>query len=220
MKGLSDTSAGPSAVNKPVELTETGFESTKDGRQLLKYLVSCALPEGTSVYTHFKGKRYNFHGELGLAPQWLHDGMDTTSQRWVSGCILARTNYFGQHIRISMRADTHVSDALDTVPEEIRDYPLYEGGFFGNIFSENPVAYTCLGERSEKDNANPILGWRICTKDSGETLPTGEKLSMCDFIITGACSDPKNLTVGGESYKEVIKVYLKPGLSSLCKDHC
>jgi hypothetical protein len=175
------------------------------------------MPKDVTLHASFQKKDYSFPGNLGLAPEWLHNGMDTKAERWVSACVLARTNYFGQPIQISLRSDKNKNPALAASPKELKDYTLYEGGFFGNIFGKFLKPYTCLGERSQKNNADDILKWRVCTEDSGVQTPAGQKISKCNFIITGACNDPKNLKVAGETYDEVIKVYLKPGLSSLLK---
>src|SRR4051795_5255527 len=39
-------------------------------RQLLKYVVSCALPADASVSITVDGASYTFPGSLGLAPEW------------------------------------------------------------------------------------------------------------------------------------------------------
>src|SRR5262245_41526408 len=61
-------------------------------RELLKYVVSCALDDGQSVTLSVDGQRYVFPGSLGLAPEWgeRRGSCDDSCQRWVSGCVLAR----------------------------------------------------------------------------------------------------------------------------------
>src|SRR5262249_8230495 len=40
------------------------------GREFLKYVVSCALDDHDSLSFRVDGRRYNFPGGLGLAPDW------------------------------------------------------------------------------------------------------------------------------------------------------
>ncbi len=181
-------------------------------REQLKYLASCALAEETEVYTTVEGEEYSFEGSIGLAPQWIDRGLVGEEERWVSACMLARTNFFGKTVQISMRAPEGIevpSKSLETTPEEIEGFSIFEGGFFGNLFAENPVAYTCLGDRTAEENADPILQDRVCTEET-DAYDAKERLSNCRFIITGQCSDPESFKVGDEVYKEVIFVYLKP----------
>ncbi len=180
-------------------------------RNQLKYLVSCALAEETGAYTIVNGEEYTFEGGVGLAPHWIDRGLTPKEERWVSACILARTNFFGKTVQISMRLPEGVegSSALEVTPEEIEEYLIFEGGFFGNIFAENSGAYTCLGNRTEKENADPILQDRVCTEETN-TFNSEESVSHCGFIITGQCSDPESFKIGKEVYEEVIFVYLKP----------
>lgn len=181
-------------------------------REQLEYLVSCALTEGTTAYTKVEGEKYSFTGSMGLAPDWLDKGLTFKEKRWVSACMLARTNFFGKAVQISMRVSEEMQTLtknLKATPEEIEEYSIFEGGFFGNLFTENPVAYTCLGDRTAEDNADFILEDRICTKEAN-VFDSGEKVSNCGFIITGQCSDPESFKVENKVYKEVIFIYLKP----------
>lgn len=149
---------------------------------------------------------------MALAPGWLDRELTTDEQRWVSACMFARTNYFGKHIEISMRGNHPTAPSLKITPKEEQSFTLYEGGFFGNIFLEHPVAYTCTGQRTEAEKKDPILQWRVCTQP--EKLP----FSKCHFIITGSCDNPKSTIVEKTTYKEIVHVFLKPGLSSLCEN--
>jgi hypothetical protein len=71
---------------------------------------------------------------------------DETCQRWVSACLLARTNAYGAHVQISMRAPADapqaVKNALALGPTESADFPLREGAYYGNIFETAPVPPT------------------------------------------------------------------------------
>ena len=81
--------------------------------------------------------------------------------------------------------------------------------FFGNLFTESPVAYTCLGERTAVESADPILQDRVCTEET-DTFDLQNRVSRCGFIITGQCSDPKSFEIDNKVHEEVIFIYLKP----------
>jgi hypothetical protein len=75
---------------------------------------------------------------------------DESCQRWVSACVLARTNAYGVHVNISMRAPANapqaIKDALAVSDVErngddagTAGYTLREGAYYGNIFATTPV---------------------------------------------------------------------------------
>jgi hypothetical protein len=82
---------------------------------------------------------------------WGQSGMcDESCQRWVSACVLARTNAYGVHVQISMRAPTvtplnhelqyaKIRAALATSPQEVVDYSFREGAYYGNLFATTPI---------------------------------------------------------------------------------
>jgi hypothetical protein len=137
-------------------------------------------------------------------------GATDAEERWLSACIYARTNHFGIPIQISMRADNLDNPALAATAQERQVYTIFEGGFFGNLFALGSPAYVCLGNPTQAERAGRIFTQRVCTHASGRKRADGRDLSRCGFVITGSCSDPANLHIDGQSYSEVIKVYLKP----------
>jgi hypothetical protein len=146
----------------------------------VQYLYSCAMPKGAHMELTFEhtgedggltNDPVSFDGAIGLAPEWglRNDSKcDDNCQKWVSACILARVNAYGQHVDISLRAPRGIfagaadggvgadSDALgrtdglklssldggvDTVDggvDEADVYPLREGAYYGNIFATVP----------------------------------------------------------------------------------
>jgi hypothetical protein len=84
-------------------LASTDLLSDEGGRELLRYLVRCALPEGTELTGSTGQASYTFHGLVGLAPAWLDQPLKTSEQRWVSGCLLAHVNGYGVEVPISLR---------------------------------------------------------------------------------------------------------------------
>jgi hypothetical protein len=192
------------------ELADPTLASTAAKREQLTYLVRCALSADVTVYTQHGAERFTFAGGLGLAPRWLDAAMTLSEERWISACLLAHVNYFGKHVQVSLRATPSPVPALEADADEQQTYTIFEGGFFGNLFLPEPVAYTCQGERTPAQVHDPIWQDRVCTQETGETVAEGMPVTFCHFLVTGRCEDPASLTVKGTSYTEVILVYLKP----------
>ena len=94
----------------------------------------CALPADVALYADIDGERFTFPGSIGLAPRWLTEAM-APSERWVSACLLAHVNYFGKHVRISIRATAVSVPELKASADEQQTFSIFEGGFFGNLFA-------------------------------------------------------------------------------------
>jgi hypothetical protein len=193
-----------------VELADPAMATTPEKRHQLQYLVSCALPQSIVLYTQQGTERFTFPGQMGLAPGWLHHPMTPAEERWVSACMLALVNYFGKHVEVSLRAEPPPVPFFQPSDEEKRQFTLFEGGFFGNLFGPKPVAYVCQGTRTPADDQAPVLHDRVCTTPTNEKTPDGKPMTPCRFILTGPCADSASFTVGGDHYDEVIFVYLKP----------
>ena len=151
-------------------LTANGLKDPL-GRELLKYVVSCALPAGAAVSITVDGAKYQFPGSIGLAPEWgrEHGSCDRECQHWVSACVLARVDAAGVERMISIRGDDW---ALRPGPRELFDYPHREATYYGNIFAENQPRYLCLSPGETSDE-------RVC----------GPSLSSCPMTVTGSCDD-------------------------------
>ncbi|HET6146657.1 MAG TPA: hypothetical protein VFH68_03940 [Polyangia bacterium] len=141
------------------------------GRELLKYVVSCALPAGTGVSLTVDDHRYEFPGSIGLAPQWggTHGSCDRSCQRWVSGCVLARVDAAGVERLISIRGD---HSALRPTWHELADYREREATYYGNIFADGQPRYLCLSPGATSDE-------RVC----------GPSLSSCPMTVVGECDE-------------------------------
>jgi len=202
----------PSAVSPmQIALANPDLASTAEKRHQLTYLVRCALPEHIVLYVDYGGERFTFQGSMGLAPRWLYEAMTPSDERWVSACLLAHVNYFGKHVRVSMRATLPPVPALEADDDEKQTFSIFEGGFFGNLFLPEPVAYTCRGERTPAQARDPILQDRVCTQVPEETTAEAKPITYCRFLVTGRCEDATSLTVDGTPYAEVIFTYLRPG---------
>jgi len=65
---------------------------SRDGRDLLARVVSCALPRGASITTITRdGTPYSFTGDLGLAPGWADHAPSSTERRRVNDCVRAHS---------------------------------------------------------------------------------------------------------------------------------
>jgi hypothetical protein len=181
--------------------------SDEGGRELLTYMVSCALPEGQSLDVVTDDGTYTFDGMIGLAPDWVTQPLSTTDARWVSACLLARVNYYGVTVHISMRGD---SPALAITPEEGTDYPLYEGAFWGNLFVDGPQdKNACMSQYKSTDPQVASVPLRECT------VPTGDGTTMCGFTYAGICEDVCSGENGASGFtscagqSDVINIFLQ-----------
>jgi len=143
--------------------------------------VRCALPADVALYADIEGERFTFPGSIGLAPRWLTEAMTLSEERWVSACLLAHVNYFGKHVRISIRVTGVAVPELQASADEQQTYPIFEGGFFGNLFAPTPVAYTCQGMRSPAQASDPILQDRVCTQETGGPPPRARRRRSAIF---------------------------------------
>jgi hypothetical protein len=140
-------------------------------RQLLKYVVSCALDPDEDVSIRIDGRRYTFPGELGLAPEWGRNGgsCDRACQRWVSACVLARVDAAGVKRTISLRGD---NPALAPVARELRNFTDREATYYGNLFVRDRPLFACLSPDKDEDP-------RVC----------GDSLADCPMTVVGSCDD-------------------------------
>ena len=201
---------GAAAAPQLHALADPTLAATAAKRQQLLYLVRCALPPEVVLYADLEDERFTFPGAIGLAPHWLTEPMTPSEERWVSACLLAHVNYFGKHVRISIRATGVSVPELQASVDEQQTYTIFEGGFFGNLFAPTPVAYTCQGARTPTHAADPMLRDRVCTEETEVTTTEGIPVTRCQFLLAGRCEDSTSFTIGDTAYAEVIFVYLKP----------
>ncbi|MEZ4475032.1 MAG: hypothetical protein R3F60_30420 [bacterium] len=134
---------------------------------LLTNLVECALPVGSQV----EAGEQVFEGSFGLAGEWADGPCDETCQRWVSACILARTNAYGLPVRIYLDGPNPHLQTL--VTPDRQGFTVREAAFFGNVFQTPARRFACRG-----DGDDPLaLTWRVC----------GRPGSRCGSEVLGAC---------------------------------
>jgi hypothetical protein len=167
---------------------------------VLEYTVSCALAPGQSVDVAVDGDTRTFDGSLGLAPAWGAEGgeCDDTCMGWVSACLIARTNFEGESVPISLLGD---HPGLEPSADESIVFPVEEATYFGDLFAETRVLYACLP-------AGETAAVRTCGTDT----------AACPITIVGACDDfcdaagCRNAT--GELFTETITVNVRETSSS------
>jgi len=171
---------------------------------LLKYLVTCALPGDETWTARLKDISTQFKGNLGLAPNYDTAPLTRNDEEWVSACLLAHVNAFGRHILISVRN----APKIGSTPEERKQFPVYEGAFFGNMFHPNATAFSCQGTPAPQALAeSEDRQWRVCT----ETHPNCPySVGYCADHCTGyeAFDGYSQCTYNGTTHDEVLNVYL------------
>jgi hypothetical protein len=210
-------------------------------RQLLQYVYSCAMPpatydttldpnEGAPLFctsdadcdTGYACASDNscvipLRGAIGVGinadgTSWPASGTcDESCQRWVSACVLARTNAYGVHVQISMRAPADapqaIKDALrvgDGAGGERESFSLREGAYYGNIFATTPTTpppaggngaatgpiastpqyYACAGPGSNV----PEITKRFCSSQGDQVVIGVPGLCLATGAEAGACA--------------------------------
>ena len=80
------------------------LEETEDGRELLSYVVRCALGPDEGLVASDDGNQFDMPGALGLAPEWKNRPLDDDERYLISACLLAHVNAYGVSVPISVRA--------------------------------------------------------------------------------------------------------------------
>lgn len=175
------------------------------------YIVGCAIPTGTTLtLADSSGVTYSYPGWIGLAPAWATRAPTVSERRWVTACLLARTNVNGVPVSISMRHDTNV--ALVTSSAERTLYTQAEGAFYGDLFAPTPTMFAC----SNRGWTALVGTFRACA------LSPNGVTTDCGFTYTGACTTActdKTAPFGackgaGTSYAEAITIFLTPSQQS------
>jgi len=201
-------------------LTSSALIETVEGRDVFSYIVSCALPANNSITVlDSHGTAYTFYGEIGLAPGWQTTTPTVAERHWVTACLLARTNYYGVSVQISMRGSHPALAATNT---ETSTYRVAEGAFYGDLFATTQSWYACgtkkwtstLAQDAQRtctisqDGITTMCGFtyeHFCgtgyTQLSGPTFPAACSVTKAPF---GKCKGVETTT-----WAEVITIFLK-----------
>jgi hypothetical protein len=208
---FSAAAAGAADAATParrVALADPALAASEASRQRLKYLASCALAADTVLVGEADGRVYEWPGSLGLAPQWDRRPLDEREERWVSACILARTNWFGVPVMLSMRSPfPNDAPGLQADADERRGYPLEEATFFGNLFRPHGGAYVCGANDDPERQARIAAHRRLCALPLQQRLADGRTVSACGFVYVGACG-AERFVQDGIAYREAVTVFL------------
>lgn len=159
--------------------------ATEDGREVLSFIVACALPEAVTVLaTAADGTVYEFFGELGLASEWLEHPLREAGRGWVSACLFARVNDHGVPQAFSMRGQ---NKALATTPEEIATFTLEEGAFYGDYFVTPGGPVSPIACRGENQASGEFGG--LVLRDCAEPDLVDATHTQCGFTYAGDCGD-------------------------------
>ena len=186
---------------------------TDQGRDILHYVVKCALVDGDYLIGESRDGNYIFPGLFGLAPSWKYSALSDAQARDVTACLLAHVNHYGVSVSISVRYD-----GVEDVSEEEADrYSFHEGAFFGNLFLEKPSMYGCWADDAPEFGNGPPerkFGDRLLRRC---TDPESNGETTCGMLAAGKCDDVctdenggsfKSCTVAGETYPTTINVFL------------
>jgi hypothetical protein len=183
---------------------------TADGREVLSYIISCAIPDGVIIVAFADdGTEYDFPGEVGLTPTWEHHPLNDIGKGWISACLFARVNAHDVAVPISLRGPNR---ALATTPDELAGWPLEEGAFYGDYFTPgtDPIIWiACRG----KDKAAGDTGGLV-DRDCAAPDPADPTHTQCGFTYAGDCADftpPPN--------KFACRKFSNQGFYVDCKDH-
>jgi len=152
----------------------------------LRYVIGCAFDPTQSFafsWTDDLSIVHNeiYYGELGLATGWQQEAIEASAQRWITACLLSRTNWYGVSVMISSRGSHSGLKKSDT--SELTLYPMEEGAFWGNLFAQTPLAHTCY-YTPNKDHSRSLL--RDCA--AGHLDPDLGIVEECGLLgIVGDC---------------------------------
>ena len=157
--------------------------TTAEGREMLRFVIGCAIPGDQILVADFKGRHYEFPGELAVAPEWLEHPLDKRGKGWVSACMFARVNVAGASIAVSLRGPNR---ALAAGAEERAGWPVQEGAFYGDMFrpSNKPILWIACSGEDQGTGADGLVG-RDCAKPD----PAHPGLTLCGFRYAGPCGD-------------------------------
>lgn len=172
---------------------------------VMRYVVKCAAPANTRLSATIDGLTYEWVGELGLAPEWVAGNpIPLVEQQLVTACLAALVNKFGAHVQISVLGYTKSGAAIPQANKELKEYPVKEGCFFGNLFTDEGVfvgndSVWSADKSSLRDCAIAVSG------KSNDNCPPLRFAGQCSKLCA---ADDKhvayfNCTVDGKSYASI-----------------
>jgi len=157
--------------------------ATADGRELFSAIVGCAIPVDITLEATVDGTTFEFFGEIGLTPQWLHHALDREGQGWISACVFAKINARDVAINFSMRGPNPAL-TVDSLEREV--FSVEEGAFYGNMFTppDQPILWFACQGRGQAAGESGLID-RVCA--APDKAHPG--LTQCGFFFAGNCGD-------------------------------
>lgn len=177
-----------------------GALADEDTASLLEYAVSCALSPDQSVDVTVDGDVRTFSGSLALAPAWGTPGgeCDETCMGWVSACLLARTNFKGESVPISLLGD---HPGLEPTADESLAFAVEEATYYGDLFASPIEIFACLPD-------GETAAVRTCGSDT----------ASCPIRVVGACTDVCDAAgcrnADGQVFAQTITVHVADAAAS------
>lgn len=170
-------------------------------REVMKYLVSCALEQDQSVsYTDTRtGETYEFPGEIGICPHWnvqgVHEGFGGAKCRQlITACLLALVNPTGRSVTVSLRGQAFPEHR----PGLLSPGPTVRVG----TATEADVAIPSFGPcRADTKGLSRNCGWTaehvgMCTPGSTVTIGAGDDaVDACGDDVSGAVAPSDDDTI-------------------------
>ncbi len=101
--------------------------------QSLRYLVKCALSEGTTLTDPYNGATYQ--GHHGIATEWRSGPLKLANKEWITSCLLQHLN--GYYTTTALLLEGNRSGfTINTVPS---GYPEFDSIMWGDLFSSTTV---------------------------------------------------------------------------------
>lgn len=148
---------------------------------VMRYIVKCAAPAGVTLSAAVQGVAYSWSGELGLAPQWLAGNpIPVVEQQLVTACLGAHVNKFGEHVPISVQGYQSSGAIIPSATHELQDFPVKEGCFFGNLFTDEGLYVGNDSVWSSDKSSSRECAISVSGKANNNCSP---------MIFAGKCSD-------------------------------
>ena len=192
-----------SANRLQLHASSSDLIATEEGREVLTFLVGCAVSPDQTLVGSFGGTTYEFHGELGLASHWLDRPLDRKGAGWVSACLFARVNANAVEVEISLRGN---HEQLAVTADEAANWSLQEGAFYGNYFTPENQPIDWVACRGSAQASGEYGG--LVDRDCAEPDPENPGKTICGFTYAGDCGDfaaryaCKKYDSGGTFYKK------------------
>jgi hypothetical protein len=161
---------------------------------VMRYVVRCAYPDGSSLSYSYGGTTYVWYGLLGLAPDWSAGSPATEKeQQVITACLASLANKYGKSVPISIQGRSATGVPIPLATDELTTYSVEEACFFGNLFKAEGV-FVGLDHKAWSVQ---VTSARACALD----VQLNGSNSVCPPIYqTGYCREICTLDPSGTYY--------------------